>query len=36
MIENIDGTVTLAKDEYAGICDELKWLRALEAAGVDN
>ena len=36
MIENIDGTAPLAKEEYAGICDELKWLRALEAAGVDN
>jgi len=36
MIENIDGTVTLAKDEYDDLIDDQKFLEALQIAGVNT
>jgi hypothetical protein len=29
-------TVTLRREQYEGLMEKVKWLQALEAAGVDN
>ncbi len=35
-IFNMDETITISKEEYEELLEDAKFMRALEAAGVDN